>query len=98
MVALGRQWASTDNPRITDDYFTNMAHLRGVFASEESLYSASRENLSLALMGIHAFEEQIRFIKGGYAAIIDLFWNENNGDIERVKRSLAHLVFGKGEF
>jgi len=27
-------------------------------------------------MGIHAFEEQIRFIKGGYAAIIDFFWTK----------------------
>ncbi|HXB61401.1 MAG TPA: phospholipase D family protein [Acidobacteriaceae bacterium] len=98
MISLGHGWASTDNPRITEDYFVNMQHLRNVFASAESLHTASREDLSLALMGIHAFEEQIRFIKGGYAAIIDFFWKENNEDVERVKRSLTHLVFGKGEF
>jgi hypothetical protein len=98
MVKLGHEWASTDNPRITEDYFTNLDHLRAVFTSEESLHSASREDLSRALMGIHAFEEQIRFIKGGYSAIIDFFWNENAEDVERVKHSLAHLVFGNDEF
>jgi hypothetical protein len=98
IVALGEQWAITGDTRITEDYFKNMEQLRAVFASEESLSSASREDLSLALMGVHAFEEQIRFIKGGYAAIIDFFWNENDGDVERVRRSLAHLVFGSDEF
>ncbi len=98
LIRLGHEWTSTDKPRITNDYFANMAQLRAVFASEESLQSATRENLSSALMGIHAFEEQIRFIKGGYSAIIDFFWNENQEDVERVKRSLAHLLFGKEEF
>lgn len=49
-------------------------------------------------MGVHAFEEQIRFIKGGYSAIIEFFWKENNEDVERVRRSFSHLVFGNGEF
>jgi len=98
MVALGREWALTDNPRISDDYFANMNHLRSVFSNEESLNLASREDLSRALMGVHAFEEQIRFIKGGYAAIIEFFWKENQEDVKRVKRSLAHLLFGKDEF
>jgi hypothetical protein len=98
LLRLGHEWKSTDKPHIPDDYFTNLRQLRAVFANRESLMSASREDLSSALMGIHAFEEQIRFIKGGYAAIIDYFWNENRGDIERVKRSLAHLLFGKEEF
>ena len=86
------------DPRITHDYFVNMEFLRKVFSTEETLRLASREDLSKALMGIHAFEEQIRFIKGGYSAIIEFFWKENNEDVERVRRSLGHLVFGKGEF
>jgi len=98
LFALGHEWVTTDKPRIPEDYFTNLEQLRAVFASKESLESATREDLSIALMGIHAFEEQIRFIKGGYAAIIEFFWNENHEDIERVKRSLAHLLFGKEEF
>jgi PLD-like domain len=98
LLKLGQEWVSTDKPHIPADYFTNLVQLRAVFAGKESLQAASRENLSIALMGIHAFEEQIRFIKGGYAAITDFFWNENHEDVERVKRSLAHLLFGNEEF
>lgn len=98
LLSLGQEWVSTEKPRIPEDYFANLGQLRAVFASEESLQSASRENLSIALMGIHAFEEQIRFIKGGYAAIIDFFWDQNDDDLKRVKRSLNHLLFGKEEF
>lgn len=98
LIRLGHEWTSTDKPHIPADYFANLEHLRAVFACKESLQSATREKLSIALMGIHAFEEQIRFIKGGYAAIIDYFWNENHEDVERVKRSLAHLLFGDDEF
>ena len=97
-MALGREWSTASDPRITDDYFTNMHFLRKVFSSEQALNASSRDDLSKALMGIHAFEEQIRFIKGGYAAIIDFFWKANNEDVDRVRRSLVHLVFGKGEF
>ena len=60
--------------------------------------SVSRENLSLALMGIHAFRGTDSLYQRGYAAIIDFFWKENNEDIDRVKRSLAHLLFGTEEF
>jgi hypothetical protein len=98
LLRLGNEWTSTDKPHIPQDYFMNLKQLRAVFASKESLQAASREDLSMALMGIHAFEEQIRFIKGGYAAILDYFWNENHEDVDRVKRSLAHLLFGKEEF
>lgn len=95
---LGKEWAHTKDARITDDYFDNMHHLRSVFATRESLEAASRESLSDALMGVHAFEEQIRFIKGGYKAIIEFFWTENGEDVVKVKKSLDHLIFGKGDF
>jgi len=98
IITLGKLWVSTDDPRITSDYFSNMEHLRSVFATRESLEAASREDISSALMGVHAFEEQIRFIKGGYSAIIDFFWKENNEDDKRVKASLGHLLFGQEEF
>jgi hypothetical protein len=98
IMALAREWATTSDPRITHDYFSNMEFLRRVFSSKLALNSASRDDLSKALMGVHAFEEQIRFIKGGYSAIIEFFWKENDEDVERVRRSFSHLVFGSGEF
>lgn len=98
VVGLGSEWAMTGNPRIADNYFSNLQQLRTVFAAPESLQSAPRDELSAALMGIHAFEEQIRFIKGGYSAIASFFWNENQEDVDRVKKSLSYLLFGRGEF
>lgn len=98
LLSLGQEWVAADNPRITQDYFSNMEHVRSVFTSEEALQNASREDLSAALMAIHAFEEQIRFIKGGYSAIVEFFWKENNEDVEHVRRTLGHLIFGKDEF
>lgn len=98
LLELGRGWIATDNPRISDDYFTNMAYVRAVFASEQALEKANGEQLVRALMGVHAFEERIRYVKGGYSTIADFFWMENDEDVDRVKRTLRHLIFGKGEF
>jgi hypothetical protein len=98
LLSLGQEWVGTQNPRITHDYFTNMEYLKTVFSAEDVLLNSSRGQLSEALMGVHAFEEQIRFIKGGYSAIIEFFWKENNDDVERVRKTLHHLVFGKEEF
>ena len=98
LFELGRGWVATTNPRIAADYFPNMNQLRAVLTDEQTLQAANRAELSEALMGIHAFEEQIRFIKGGYSAIIDFFWKANDADVDRVKRTLTHLLFGKDEF
>jgi len=96
--SLGAEWVATHDPKIPSDYFDNMRHLRQVFLDKQTLLSASKEHLSQALMGIHAFEEQIRFISGGYAGIINFFWRENDQDVERIKRSLNHLLFDNEEF
>ena len=96
--ALGREWSVAKDPRITSDYFTNMEHLREVFSTRETLDASSRDDLSNALMAVHAFEEQIRFIKGGYSEIINFFWKENGQDLARVKKIMGHLIFGSGEF
>jgi hypothetical protein len=98
MVALGRDWVSTPTPRIAEDYFEGLNHLRVVFETRASLQAASRESLSSALMAVHAFYEQIRFVKGGKANLITFFWAQNKEDVEGVKRTLGHLVFGAGDF
>ena len=98
ILGLGREWVSTDQPQIAPDYFGNLARLRSVFASKVALSSSSQGELFAALMGVHAFEERVRFVKDGYAGVFDFFWNENGDDVDRVKRTLDHLVFGPGEF
>lgn len=98
IASLVKEWAYTRDPRIPHDFFDNMEQLRRVFASRASLEDASLDDLSNALMGVHAFEEQIRFIKGGYGRIIPFFWEQNEQDIARVKRTFTHLMFDEGDF
>lgn len=95
---FGREWRVTDAPRISETYFEELQQVRKVFTSEGTLLAATREDLGHALMSIHAFYEQIRFVKGGKASLLDFFWKNNDNDELRVKKSLAYLIFGKGEF
>ena len=48
-------------------------------------------------MSIHAFTEQFRFVKGGEASLPAQFWNQNGNDLERVKSTLSHLLYGAGD-
>jgi hypothetical protein len=49
-------------------------------------------------MSIHAFHEQIRFVKGGTAQLPIAFWSDNNQDVTKVRRTLAYLIHGSGDF
>jgi len=48
-------------------------------------------------MALHAFWEQLRFVKGGRAELPRVFWRDNGESIERVKAALMHLVHGPGD-
>jgi hypothetical protein len=50
------------------------------------------------LMSLHAFGEQLRFVKGGEANLPPAFWGQNGDDVAKVKRTLTHLLHGGGEF
>src|SRR5690606_11796721 len=49
-----------------------------------------------ALTGLHAFEEQLRFVRKGQ--LMPTFWKENANDLVRVRETLHHLLFGSGDF
>jgi hypothetical protein len=71
---------------------------RRVFGTAESIDIASKDELSQGLLSLHAFLEQLRFVKGGREQLAPFFWSENSNDIDRVKKSLTRLVHGKGDF
>jgi hypothetical protein len=69
-----------------------------VFGTADSIDNASTEELSDGLLSLHAFLEQLRFVKGGRENLAPFFWNENKRDVARVKKSLTRLVHGQSDF
>ena len=49
-------------------------------------------------MSLHAFNEQLRFVKGGVKNLPAAFWKRNRDDVTKVKVTLSHLLYGKGDF
>lgn len=98
LAQLGSEWVSTDDDKVTEDFAIRLRNLHSVFASAEAILSASKEDLSSGLMALHAFTEQLRFVKGGEKNLIPEFWSRNNNEVERVRQTLSYLIYGGGEF
>lgn len=49
-------------------------------------------------MSLHAFSEQLRFVRGGTPSLPIVFWRENNEDVDKVRKTLKYLVHGGGDF
>lgn len=96
IVHLGREWTTTHQNKIPEDFLSWLQLVRTIFASPDAIEVASKEQLTAGLMSIHAFNEQYRFVKEGDVATS--FWNMNNQDVAKVKRTLTYLVHGGGEF
>ncbi|HWB53393.1 MAG TPA: phospholipase D family protein [Tepidisphaeraceae bacterium] len=98
ILRLGREWTQTDKNKIPEDYIDWLRQVRARFGSPAAIEAASQEDLTEGLMSLHAFIEQLRFVKGGKANLPKAFWSENNNDVEKVKRTLTWLVHGRGDF
>ncbi|WP_141740148.1 hypothetical protein [Bosea sp. BIWAKO-01] len=61
--------------KVTENFAIRLEHLHRVFASAEGVRSASKEDLSIGLMALHAFNELLRFVKGGGKNLIPEFWS-----------------------
>jgi len=70
--------------------------LKSIFGSKDSLAEADFADLTEALLGCAAFDEQLRFTKGGKPALAKAFQKDN--DLNRVRKTFAHLAFGEDEF
>jgi hypothetical protein len=98
ITRLGKIWTSTDNSKIDKNYIEWLKIVQHLFSAEEKIASASKDEITRGLMSIHAFIEQLRFVKGGATNLPIAFWSENREDVEKVRRTLTYLLFGSGDF
>jgi hypothetical protein len=98
IIRLGEEWMKSPNPKIDGHYIPWLRLVQSVFGTEDAIQAASKGRLTEGLLSIHAFLEQLRFVKGGEAALPDAFWSANNQDVAKVKRTLTYLVHGPGDF
>jgi len=98
IIRLGQEWVSTSDNKVREDFATWLEIVQRVFGTEEAIASASKDELMEALMSIHAFLEQLRFVKGGSANLPAAFWSANNHDTAKVKETLTYLLHGPNDF
>lgn len=98
IIRLAREWVVPENDNMHEEYLRFLKTVQGTFQSSNAIETSSKEELTLGLTSLHAFYEQLRFVKGGEAQLPVEFWAENKGDISRVKRTLKYLVHGGGDF
>jgi hypothetical protein len=98
IVQLAREWQTVQNPLYPPTYIEWLQTVQQVFGSKESASSATKEQLTAGLLSLHAFAEQLRFVKGGLPKLPEYFWNANKGDGMKVRSTLSYLLFGKEPF
>lgn len=72
---------------------TNYPLIKRVFASPDSINSASMEEIIDALVVLHSFYDRLRFYEGGLETLKRVFAKQN--ELQSVRISLSHLVFGE---
>jgi hypothetical protein len=98
IIRFGKEWTETDDNKVPEDYAAWIHNVRQIFGTPESLNAASREAITQGLMSLHAFIEQLRFVKGGEDNLPPQFWRRNNNDTEHVKATLSYFLHGPGDF
>lgn len=98
VVELGSEWSTAAESKIPKEYIDWLKLVISTFRDEATVRSASKEELTAGLMCLHAFIEQLRFVKGGAKNLPAAFWGANQNDVERVRATLLHLLFGQGDF
>lgn len=98
IIGLGQEWTTAEDSRVPADYAGWLVTVRQTFGTEDTIDSASKEQITEALMSLHAFLEQLRFVKGGARNLPNEFWKRNDNDLARVKSSLRHLLHGPDDF
>lgn len=73
----------------------NYPRLIRAFSSPEEIIASSDDELFEALCVLHSFHDRFRFFDGGLPTWKNVFLKESSP--ARVRRSLAYLVFGKGD-
>ena len=98
VVRLGHDWVDATDNKVPPDYADRLTDAHRVFGQQEALRSSTKAELTEGLMSLHAFTEQLRFVKGGWDQLPAVFWARNDNDTERVKLELFNLLYGPGDF
>jgi len=95
---FAQEWVSAADNRVPEDYAGWLRTVKETFGKRAAIETADKQRITDGLMSLHAFTEQLRFVKGGLKALPAEFWRVNNGDLDRVKFTLNYLVHGPGDF
>lgn len=98
ILSLGRDWVQSTDDKIPDGYTEWLQRVRTTFQSKDTIADASKEDLTEALRSVHAFYEQLRFVKGGLANLGNVFWNANDDAVPKAKHTFQLLLHGNGDF
>jgi hypothetical protein len=98
ILRLGHDWIETTDSRMVPAYAEQLETVRRVFVSDDAISRATKDELSDGFLGLHAFLEQLRFVKGGLANLAPTFWRENDDDENRVKKTISYLLHRSGDF
>lgn len=98
VLRYGQEWVQATDNLVPDDFFSWLETVSQHFGSPEAIKAATHEEIGNALMSLHAFTEQLRFVKGGLKNVLPEFWRENRNETELVRRSISHLLHGHGDF
>lgn len=98
IMRFGREWLDAVDSKVPEHYVAMLTTVNRIFGNRDTLHAASKDDVTDGLMALHAFSEQLRFVKGGESKLGPAFWRLNHDDVSRVKYTLSHLLHGSGDF
>jgi len=98
IIRLGREWTIPANDSMHEGYLLALRQVQRTFGDADTIQAASKEDLTEGLMSLHAFSEQLRFVKGGAPNLPIAFWKENKEDVDKVRKTLKYWVHSGGDF
>lgn len=98
IMNYAQEWVDAADNKVPEDYATWLRTVKRTFGTREAIEAAGKDGIMEGLMSLHAFTEQLRFVKGGLKNLPAEFWKVNNDDLDRVKSTLAYLLHGERDF
>ncbi|ANL49433.1 phospholipase D-like domain-containing protein (plasmid) [Rhizobium phaseoli] len=98
VVSLGKEWVLAKNSLVPENFSEWLDNVSHTFGTVESLKTAGKDEITQGLLSLHAFSEQLRFVKGGQKNLPGDFWARNENRLDHVRSSLNYLLHGPGDF
>ncbi|MFT9459519.1 MAG: phospholipase D family protein [Acetobacter orientalis] len=95
---FGKKWILDTDNKVPSDYLSRLHIIQNIFGNPAKLQTATQQEITEGLMSLYAFEEQLRYVRGGAKNLASQFWEKNNNDLNHVKEVLSYFIFGSGNF